>query len=86
MGETQNYSAETSSRQGHHTLITAGGVTPLLQNNGLTTELREDKLWTSLAATSQMIPNCGILDFQPICHGNSKQVTVASKWASRNDF
>ena len=35
---------------------------------------------------SQMIPNCGILDFQPICHGNSKQVTVASKWASRNDF
>ena len=35
---------------------------------------------------SQMIPNCGALDFQPICHGNSKQVTVASKWASRNDF
>ena len=86
MGETQNYVAGNIVPPGTPHSCHRRWVTPLPQNSGLTTELRSNKLNTSLAATSQMIPNCGILDFLPICHGNSKRATVASKCVSRNDF
>ena len=86
MGETQNYFAENIVPPGTPHSCHRRWVTPLPQNSGLTTELRSNKLNTSLAATSQMIPNCGILDFLPICQGNSKRATVASKCVSRNDF
>ena len=39
--------------------------------------------WRWLKGRCQL---CFIPDFHPICHGNKKQVAVASKWVSRSDF